>query len=96
MPCPPYAPNVFSPNEDGLNDEWHIFLQCSWSEYRVEVYDRWGSLVFQADDPESSWDGRINGQLAHSGVYVWRMFWRGELFGEPMTWKYQGDVTVVR
>lgn len=94
--CPPYPPNVFSPNDDGLNDEWHIFLYCRWSDYRLEVYDRWGSLVFAADDPEATWDGRIRGKDAETGVYVWRMVWTGELFGVPKTWDLKGDVTVVR
>lgn len=94
--CPPYPPNVFSPNDDGLNDNWHIFLPCRWSKYRLEVYDRWGSLVFAADDPETPWDGRVRGEDAGAGVYVWRMNWTGELFGLPRSWSFEGDVTIVR
>lgn len=94
--CPPYPPNVFSPNDDGKNDDWHIFLYCRWTEYHLEVYDRWGSLVFASDDPETTWDGRIRGKDASSGVYVWRMQWSGELFGVPKTWYFTGDVTVLR
>jgi gliding motility-associated-like protein len=94
--CPPYAPNVFSPNDDGLNDEWHIFLHCRWASYNLEVYDRWGSLVFAADNPESTWDGRIQGKDAETGVYVWRMKWTGELFGVPKTWTFEGDLTLIK
>ncbi|MBL7827557.1 MAG: gliding motility-associated C-terminal domain-containing protein, partial [Saprospiraceae bacterium] len=94
--CKPYPPNVFSPNDDGLNDDWHIFLNCRWEDYRLEVYDRWGSLVFASDDPETLWDGRVRGRDAHNGVYVWRMFWSGEFLGAPKTWFYEGDVTIVR
>jgi gliding motility-associated-like protein len=94
--CPPYAPNVFSPNEDGTNDDWHIFLNCRWTDYRLEVYDRWGNLVFAADDPESTWDGRMRGKDAVGGVYVWRMRWTGELLGAPKSWAFEGDVTVLR
>jgi gliding motility-associated-like protein len=94
--CPPYPPNVFSPNDDGLNDDWHIFLYCRWSKYRLEVYDRWGSMVFAADDPETTWDGWVRGKEAEAGVYVWRMQWTGELFGQPRVWDFKGDVTIVR
>lgn len=94
--CKPYSPNVFSPNDDGQNDSWHIFLYCRWIKYHLDVYDRWGSLVFAADDPETAWDGRIRGKDAGAGVYVWRMTWSGELFGEPKSWEYAGDVTILR
>lgn len=94
--CKPYPPNVFSPNDDGENDQWHIFLQCRWSDYHLEVYDRWGSMVFASDDPEAEWDGRVRGKEALNGVYVWRMFWSGEFLGEPKSWFYEGDVTIVR
>lgn len=94
--CPPYAPNVFSPNDDGNNDEWHVFLNCRWTAYRLEVYDRWGSLVFRSSDPESAWDGRVHGKEAPAGVYVWRMEWTGELFNVPKSWRFEGDVTIFR
>ncbi|HRI59374.1 MAG TPA: gliding motility-associated C-terminal domain-containing protein, partial [Saprospiraceae bacterium] len=94
--CPNYAPNVFSPNDDGVNDEWQIFLPCNWLKFRLEVHDRWGSLVFATDDPETGWDGFIRGKEPVPGVYVWSMEWTGELFGEPKVFRSEGDVTVVR
>lgn len=94
--CPFYAPNVFSPNDDGVNDGWQIFLPCLWQQFRLEVYDRWGSLVFAADDPETQWDGSVRGRDVVPGVYVWRLEWTGELFGEPKVYRGEGDVTVLR
>lgn len=94
--CPFYAPNVFSPNDDGVNDGWHIFLPCPWQSFHLEIYDRWGSLVFAADDPERAWNGAVRGREPTPGVYVWILEWTGELFGEPKVYRAEGDVTVVR
>jgi len=94
--CDFYVPNVFSPNDDGHNDEWQVFAPCLWSRWRLELYDRWGSLVFAADDPEAFWDGRIRGKDAVPGVYLWRLEWVGELLGVPKMYRAEGDVTVVR
>lgn len=94
--CPFYAPNVFSPNDDGDNDEWQIYLPCAWQEFHLAVFDRWGSLVFSSDDPEEGWDGFVRGRAPVPGVYVWRLEWTGELFGQPKTYREEGDVTVLR
>lgn len=96
LECPHYAPNVFSPNDDGDNDVWQVFLPCNWLEYRLEVYDRWGNLVFAADDPERGWDGYVRDHEPLPGVYVWRLQWTGELFGVPKEFRAEGDVTVIR
>jgi len=94
--CDLFVPNVFSPNDDGVSDLWQAFLPCRWLRFRLEVYDRWGSLVFAADNPEATWDGRIRGKDAMMGVYVWRLEWDAELYGATQTWRAEGDVTVVR
>jgi gliding motility-associated-like protein len=94
--CQVYVPNVFSPNDDGQNDSWQAFLPCRWLDFRVEVYDRWGSLMFAAADPEHGWDGRAKGKDAPQGVYVWQMSWSAEYLGEVKQWRSTGDVTIVR
>jgi gliding motility-associated-like protein len=94
--CPLYVPNVFSPNDDQANDEWQAFLPCRWVRFHLEVFDRWGSLVFVADDPNIAWDGRVKGREAATGVYVWHLEWDAELLGAVRTWRGVGDVTIVR
>ncbi len=37
----------------------------------MEIYDRWGSLVFQSTDPEKTWDGRCRQTLCQAGVYLY-------------------------
>ncbi|MFN0173295.1 MAG: gliding motility-associated C-terminal domain-containing protein [Saprospiraceae bacterium] len=94
--CNLFVPNIFSPNDDGNNDVWNAFLPCRWLRFRLEVYDRWGSLVFETDEPETTWNGRVRGKEAQTGVYVWRLEWDAEYLGEKQTWRAKGDVTVVR
>lgn len=94
--CPHYAPNVFSPNDDGENDTWQVFLPCNWLDFRLEIFDRWGNLAFRSDDPERGWDGFARSREPVPGVYVWRMAWTGELLGVPQVFHAEGDVTVVR
>lgn len=94
--CPYYAPNAFSPNDDGWNDTWQIFLPCAWLRFRLEIFDRWGNLVFVANSPEQVWNGKMHGQTVPPGVYVWSLEWTGELFGQPKTYRQSGGVTLVR
>lgn len=94
--CPVYFPNVFSPNDDGRNDIWQIFPGCTWQRFRLEVFDRWGNLVFAADDPEQAWDGTWRGKKMPPGVYGWRVEWEGELRGAAQVYRKAGEVTVVR
>ncbi len=65
-----YAPNIFTLNNDGLNDRFEfkgIFIE----KFHVKIYDRWGSLVFESYDINNSWDGTFQGQPASDGVYVY-------------------------
>lgn len=66
-----FIPNVFSPDYNGLNDLWAPIVRCPIVSYQCKVFDRWGSLVFESNEIEHKWDGKINGQDAGPSVYVW-------------------------
>lgn len=64
-----YAPNVFSPNDDGINDTFQLFgKNANWQ--LLSIFDRWGNLVFETSLSPFSWDGKRNNKLALSGVYL--------------------------
>jgi gliding motility-associated-like protein len=66
-----YVPTAFTPNGDGKNDRWEIpFLDPSFGG-TVNVFDRWGHLVYHAASETVSWDGKLNGTPQASGVYVY-------------------------
>ena len=64
-----YIPNSFSPNSDGINDLIEP-LGKDFSGLSLEVYNRWGGKVFEANTSPFAWDGNFNNQKANEGVYV--------------------------
>ncbi|MEO5675174.1 MAG: gliding motility-associated C-terminal domain-containing protein, partial [Chitinophagales bacterium] len=63
-------PSAFSPNNDGRNDFFHVLSQGVIS-LSLTLYNRWGELIFSTSDPDSTWDGRVNGKEQPAGVYIW-------------------------
>lgn len=69
LPTPTiWVPNAFRP--DGVNKLWQI---SAWgiSTIRIQVFNRWGEMVFETCDVHQPWDGMINGQPAPAGVYAY-------------------------
>jgi gliding motility-associated-like protein len=73
-----FIPNVFSPNDDSVNDTHTIFTtNCAAKVLRYTVFDRWGNQVFEAidfppSDTKYGWDGTYKNQKVQSGVYLYR------------------------
>lgn len=70
------VPNVFTPNGDGLHDEFRVQYR-SLAEFHCWVYNRWGKLVYEWTDPAKGWDGTINGSPAAEGAYFYVIRARG-------------------
>lgn len=65
----PVLPNVFSPNDDGVNDRYTFATDCLVNP-RLLVYNRWGNLVLEREVNVGAWSGRgANGEALHEGVY---------------------------
>ena len=64
------VPNVFTPNGDGVNDEFRVVYR-SIKEFHIWVYNRWGHLVYESTDPAKGWDGTINGKPAAASAYYY-------------------------
>jgi gliding motility-associated-like protein len=65
-----YAPNAFTPNNDGLNDYW-LPEFTGISKYDIKIFNRWGDVIFESDNPAKAWTGSVhNGEyFAQDGVY---------------------------
>jgi gliding motility-associated-like protein len=69
-----FIPNSFTPNGDGLNDVFNIKgLGLKTEGYSMEIYDRWGELVYTTKDAYKGWDGTVKGIYAPNGVYVYKV-----------------------
>ncbi len=73
-----YMPTAFTPNGDGRNDFYPMNqYKVKGSLYNVKLYNRWGEKLAELKSPDFNWDGRINGEEAPQGVYVYLATWIG-------------------
>ncbi len=95
-----YIPNVFSPNNDGRNDDFKIFtgLGVTTINY-LRIYDRWGNLIHEEKGllPSAAgagkWDGTFKGDPLNPGVYIYV----AEIsFIDKTTLTYSGDITLIK
>ncbi len=92
------APNVFTPNGDGMNDEWRVAYR-SIERYSCIIQNRWGRTVFRSDNPGKGWDGTINGRPAAEGTYYYSIVAYGtdlDIKGKQMKYKLDGDINLIR
>jgi gliding motility-associated-like protein len=62
-------PNAFSPNGDGINDAIRPLIYCDFTLDEYRIYNRWGELVFTANDVSTAWKGFQGGSAADIGSY---------------------------
>jgi gliding motility-associated-like protein len=97
-------PNAFTPSPDGpgssgtggngtFNDVFLPFVKGV-EEFNLQIYDRWGNLVFESTDSNRGWDGYDkNGRLMPAGVYVYKLVLR---LSDGQRTTQVGDVTMIR
>ena len=86
-------PNIFSPNGDGLNDEF-IITCTGMKTLNCDIFNRWGQLVYTLTAPNQNWDGKLNnGNMATEGTYY---FMLNAVGVDKKTYTYQGPITLVK
>ncbi len=87
-----WIPNVFSPNGDGVNDEFMVIAR-NMSGLLIRIYNRWGELVYESTNMKRGWNGEYNGMPGALGVYVYYV--EAEFYdGSSKTAK--GNLTLIR
>ena len=92
------VPNVFSPNGDGVNDEFKVAYQ-SLTTFRARVYSIHGRLLHEWTDPSKGWDGTIHGNPAAEGTYFYVIEATGDDYdeeGKQIKYKLKGDINLLR
>jgi gliding motility-associated-like protein len=91
------VPNAFSPNGDGVNDEFGVVTPHPLPFFELYIYSRWGKLIFSSTNQDDKWDGTINGKPAPTGSYVWMVNYKFLSDGEGSELlKDQGTVTLIK
>jgi gliding motility-associated-like protein len=88
----PMSPTGFSPNNDGNNDIFNIYGTNDATNYELEVYNRWGEMIFRSTDKSEGWDGTYHGEPVPVGVYAFRY----NVIVGGKTYKSKGTVTLLR
>lgn len=87
-----YIPNAFTPDGDGVNDFFAAY-GVGYSEWEMDIFDRWGELIYTATNDGPPWDGRIGGKDAVQSVYPYRC---RVVDMDGMAYEYLGHVTLTR
>ncbi len=88
-----HVPSAFSPDGDGINDAFFAVSEGV-EDFNMQVYNRWGEVVFESNDIEEQWDGSFKGELSQEDAYVYVIEARGMDDDEPTTLK--GTVSLIK
>lgn len=89
-----YIPSAFSPNDDGNNDRFRVYGEGILNA-RIEIFSRWGELLYVSYDYENGWDGitKLGVKAVPGNVYFYRIYVQDK-YG--VHWSYQGTVTALK
>lgn len=95
--CPPrlFVSNAFSPNGDGTNDKYTVY-HIHIGKYQMLIFNRWGEIIYESQNPEEAWDGNYRGESMPIGVYEWVITYEGDSKKYRGPYSLKGSVTVVR
>lgn len=88
-----YVPNTFTPNGDFINEDFFA-LGVNIDDFNLEIYDRWGELIYTGDRMSKAWDGTYLDKPCQDGVYVWKI--RYTEFETDVVYELVGHVSLLR
>ncbi len=94
--CPFFVANAFSPNGDGTNDEFKVGHSCDLAEYNIQIFNRWGQLVYEGHDADEGWDGTYGGNEAPVGIYTYKISYMWYVYGVDHVKEHTGMITLMR
>lgn len=97
--CPPrlFVPNVLTPDSKDINAVMNVY-GAFYTDFELTVFNRWGEIIYETNDPRAAWDGTYRGELMPVGVYPWIISYNAEYdeYKKPSKFKLKGDITLIR
>lgn len=92
-----YAPNIFNPNSKNIDNQgFKTFFQFPITDYQLNIYDRFGVLLFKTNNPEQVWDGTFLGKSVLPNIYTWQVSAVINACGSPVLFNDAGTVALIR
>jgi gliding motility-associated-like protein len=90
-----YVHNTFIPDGDGVNDVWNVIFSSpeDVKKYSMQVFDRWGELIFETTNIYQGWDGTYRNSQCQDGTYVWKLTFSWD---DYRTFQKLGHVNLLR
>jgi gliding motility-associated-like protein len=89
-------PNAFTNNGDGINDLFKPVNFCPLDNYRLTIFNRWGQIIFETENPDTAWDGFYKGNRAQQGVYAYIIEYDYTFEGGSINEVEKGTVLMMR
>lgn len=91
--CKVFVPTAFTPNGDGVNDEFRLQANCELINYRLQIFDRWGKRHFESVDIDVSWNGA---DVNKGGTYTYSLEYEFNLLSKTETITRRGMITLIK
>ncbi len=92
--CKLYIPNAFTPNGDGKNDLFKASFGENITAYSLQIFNRYGELVFESKDKNNGWNGLYKGRLQPGGSYMWLIRYKGNI--DNTQYQLKGNIILIR
>jgi len=90
-----YVPNSFTPDNDGINDDFFPVISGMDPEsYEFLIFNRWGELIFESTQIGGAWDGKHKGLMSKEDTYVWKLIVKDPQLGKKRV--FFGHVNLLR
>lgn len=89
-------PNAFTPDGDTLNDDFGAIDDCQLISFSMQIFNRWGKIVFQTNDYRDRWDGSFENEPAPSEMYFWAVVIERFQNGKRRTEVKRGSLNLLR
>lgn len=81
--CELFVPTAFTPNGDGLNEEFKVFSPCELPLFEMYIYNRWGQVIFHSNSINHGWDGHYQDEKLGPGIYSFSIYYQGQYSNAP-------------